>query len=65
MVDIGRTLGVTETTFYRGTQQDTGLDVSALRELTPLRDETRRLQGVGADLPLDTAMLRDALGNKW
>ena len=65
VVDRCRTLGVTETTFYRWQKQDTGLDVSALRELKPLREENRRLQGVVADLTLDTAMLRDALGTKW
>ena len=62
--DMCRTRGVTETTCDRWTQQDTGLDVSALRELKPLRDEHRRLQGVVADLTLDKAMVRDALGNK-
>ena len=63
--DMCRTRGVTETTCDRWTQQDTGLDVSALRELKPLRDEHRRLQGVVADLTLDKAMVRDALGKKW
>ena len=65
VVDICRKLGVTETTFSRWTQQDTGLDVSALRELKQLREENRRLKGVVADLTLDKAMLRDALGKKW
>ena len=65
VVDRCRTRGVTETTCERWTQQDTGLDVSALRELTPLREENRRLKGVVADLTLDKAMLRDALGKKW
>ena len=65
VVDICRTLGVTETTFYRWKKQDTGLDVSELRELKQLREENRRLQGVVADLTLDKAMLRDALGKKW
>jgi putative transposase len=62
VVDICRKLGVTETTFYRWKKQYTGLDVSELRELKQLRDENRRLKGVDADLTLDKAMLRDALG---
>ncbi len=62
IVDICRKLGVTETTFYRWKKQYTGLDVSELRELKQLRDENRRLKGVVADLTLDKAMLRDALG---
>ena len=65
VVDRCRTRGVTETTFYRWQKQYTGLDVSALRELKQLREENRRLKGVVADLTLDKAMLRDALGKKW
>jgi putative transposase len=41
------------------------LDVSELRELKQLRDENRRLKQAVADLTLDKAILRDALGNKW
>ena len=65
VVEICRKLAVTETTFYRWKKQYTGLDVSELRELKQLRDENRRLKGVVADLTLDKAMLRDALGKKW
>jgi putative transposase len=36
-----------------------------LRELKQLREENRRLKSVVADLTLDKAMLRDALGKKW
>lgn len=57
---IGR--WVSETTFYRGTKQYTGLDVSELRELKQLRDENRRLKTAVADLTLDKTILRDALG---
>ena len=65
IVEICRKLGVTETTFYRWKKQYTGLDVSELRELKQLRDENRRLKQVVADITLDKAMLRDALGKKW
>ncbi len=64
-VEICRKLGVTETTFYRWKKQYTGLDVSELRELKQLRDENRRLKQAVADLTLDKAILRDALGKKW
>lgn len=65
VVDICRKLGVTETTFYRWKKQDTGVDVSELRELKQLRDENRRLKMVVADLTLDKTILRDALGKNW
>ncbi len=65
IVEICRKLGVTETTFYRWKKQYTGLDVSELRELKQLRDENRRLKQVVADITLDKAMLRDALGKQW
>jgi putative transposase len=65
VVEICRKLGVTETTFYRWKEQYTGLEVSELRELKQLRDENRRLKQVVADITLDKAMLRDALGKKW
>lgn len=65
VVDICRKPRVTETTFYRGKKQYTGLDVSELRELKQLRDENRRLKQVVADLTLDKTMLREALGTKW
>ncbi len=65
VVAMCRKLGVTETTFYRWKKQYPGLDVSEPRELKQLRDENRRLKGVVADLTIDKAMLRDALGIKW
>lgn len=65
VVDICRKLGVTETTFSRWKKQYTGLDVSELRELKQRREENRRLKGLVADLPLDKAMRRDALGKQW
>lgn len=67
VTDICRKHGVTETTFYRWKKQYTGVDLSGLRELRQLREENRRLrlkQAV-ADLTLDKAILRDALGSKW
>jgi putative transposase len=65
VVDICRKLGVTEPTCYRWKKQYTGLDGSELRELKQLREENRQLKGVVADLTLDKAMLRDALGKQW
>jgi putative transposase len=65
VVEVCRKLGVTETTFYRWKKQYAGLDVGELRELRQLREENRRLKQVVADLTLDKAILRDAMGKKW
>jgi putative transposase len=65
VVEIARKLGVTETTFYQWKKHYAGLDVSELRELKQLPDENRKLKEIVADLTLDKAILRDALGKKW
>jgi putative transposase len=41
------------------------LDLGELRELRQLREENRRLKHVVADLTLDKAILREAVGKKW
>lgn len=48
VVDICRTLGVTETTFPRWKQRFTGPEVSERRELKQLRDENGKLKGLVA-----------------
>ncbi len=63
--DICRKLGITEATFYRWKKTYTGLDVGELRELRQLREENRRLKHVVADLTLDKAILREAVGKTW
>ena len=55
-------LGVTEATIYRWKQTYVGLDVGDLRELRPLREENRQLKQVVADVTLDKAILREAVG---
>lgn len=63
--DICRKLGITEATVYRWKKTYAGLDVGELRELRQLREENRRLKHVVADLTLDKAILREAVGKKW
>lgn len=65
VVEICRTLGITEQTFYRWRRKFGGLEASEVRELKQLRDENRRLKQLVADLTLDKTILRDALGKKW
>ena len=65
VADICRKMGVTEATYYRWKKQFNGLDVSELRELRQVRDENKKLKQLVAELTLDQAVLREALGNKW
>lgn len=60
--DICRKLGVTEATFYRWRRPYAGLDLGERRELRALREEHRKLRQVVADLVLDKANLKYALG---
>jgi len=65
VADICRKMGVTEATYYRWKKQFSGLDVSELRELRQVRDENKKLKQLVAELTLDKAVLREALGRKW
>jgi putative transposase len=65
VADICRKMGVTEATYYRWKKQFSGLDVSELRELRQVRDENKKLKQLVAELTLDKAVLREALGKKW
>ena len=64
VADICRKMGVTEATYYRWKKQFSGLDVSELRELRQVRDENKKLKQLVAELTLDKAVLREALGEK-
>ena len=65
VADICRKTGVTEATYSRWKKQFNGLDVSELRELRQVRDETKKLKQLVAELTLDKAVLREALGKQW
>ena len=65
VADICRKMGVTEATYYRWKKQFNGLDVSELRELRQVRDENKKLKQLVAELTLDKAVLREALGKQW
>ena len=65
VANICRKMGVTEATYYRWKKQFSGLDVSELRELRQVRDENKKLKQLVAELTLDKAVLREALGKKW
>ncbi len=61
VTEICRKLGVSEATLYRWKKRYGSLGVSELRQLRPLKDENRRLQGLVADLSLDKSILQETL----
>ena len=63
--EICRKLGVSEQTFYRWKKRFGALGLSELRELRQLREATRKLKGLVADLSLDKTILHEALRKKW
>jgi len=65
IVEVCRTLGVSEPTFYRWKKRFGDLGLTELRELRQLRDENRQLKHVVADLTLDRRVLQEALRKKW
>jgi putative transposase len=65
VADICRKLEVSETTFFRWKQQSGSLGTPEIRELRALREETRRLKQLVADLSLDRTILQESLRRTW
>lgn len=59
--ELGRKREVNEATFYRWRKPYAGLDLDELPELRMLREETRNLRQVVADLVLARTILKGAL----
>ena len=65
IADLGRRLGVAETTIHRWRQKYGGLQVSDARRLKALEDENRQLKRLVADQALNLQVVKDLLGKKW
>lgn len=65
VVDVCRTLGVSEATFYVWKKKYANLGVSELKKLRLLEEENGRLKHVVADLTLDKHILQEALRKKF
>ena len=48
-----RTLGITETTFYRWRKQYNGVEAGELRDVRRLRDENQKLKQIVANMLLE------------
>ncbi len=61
VAEIIRKLGIGEQMFCRWKKKYAGLGIAALRRLTQLEEENRKLKQLVADLSLDKKMLQDVL----
>jgi putative transposase len=62
--DITRKMGVTDVTFYRRKKLYANMDVTEIRRLKQLEDESHPLKRLVADLTLDKQMLQEVLSKK-
>jgi putative transposase len=63
--ELGRRLGVTETTLYRWKRKYGGLQVNEAKRLRALEEENRQLKRLVADQALNLQVVKDLLGKKW
>jgi transposase-like protein len=60
VLEVCRTLGITEQTYYRWRKEYGGLKVDQARRLKELERENTRLRRAVADLTLDKLVLKEA-----
>jgi putative transposase len=65
VVEVCRQHGISEQTYYRWKKQLGDISSAELKELRQLRDETKKLKAIVADLTLDKQILREALAKKF
>ncbi len=64
VMDVCRSLGISEATFYIGKKKYGDLGASEVRRLRQLEEENARLKRVVADLTLDKNILQDVIRKK-
>lgn len=64
VVEVCRSLGISEQTFYRWKKRFAGMGVAELQRLRQLEDENRKLKQLVADLSLDKHMLQEVIRKK-
>ena len=65
VADAIRTIGVTETTYYRWRQKLGGLKLDQVRRLKALEAENTRLRKAVAELTLEKLILKEAASGNW
>jgi putative transposase len=64
VVEICRTHGISQQTFYLWKKKYSGLGLNELRELRQLREENGKLKRLVADLSLDRHILQEIVAKK-
>ena len=65
LVDLCRTYGITEQTYYRWKAKYGGMELSEMQRLKQLEDENRRLKQIVAEQTLDIQALKAVVAKKW
>jgi putative transposase len=60
VVDVIKSLGITDVTYYRWRQEYGGMSVSQAKRLKELEKENERLRKAVSDLTLDKMILKEA-----
>ena len=65
IVDLCRTLGISDVTFYNWRTKYGGMEVSDAKRLKQLEDENKKLKQMLADTMLENRAIKDVLSKKW
>ena len=65
IASVCKTLGVTETTYYRWRREYGALKSDQAKRMKELERENARLKKLVADLSLDKAILKEAASGNW
>ena len=65
IVDLCRTHGISDATFYNWSTKYGGMEVSDAKRLKVLEDENKKLKQMLADSMLENKAIKDVLSKKW
>ena len=65
IVDLCRTHGISDVTFYNWRSKYGGMEVSDAKRLKVLEDENKKLKQMLADTMLENRAIKDVLSKKW
>ena len=65
IVDLCRTHGISDATFYNWRTKYGGMEVSDAKRLRVLEDENKKLKQMLADTMLENRAIKDVLSKKW
>ena len=65
IIDLCRTHGISDATFYTWRSKYGGMEVSDAKRLKQLEDENKQLKQLLADTMLENRAIKDVLSKKW